>query len=726
MVTTYLDYTLISRDLNRSIDRVADQALVARETAYYKENIGSVTTVDEFLDDYRLYSYAMKAYGLEDMTYAVAFMRQVLESDLSDEESFANKLEDERYRTIARAFNFLGSATASQPDAVSDRQEDQIVGLYTQRMQDTGAVYKAEYDYYLNRIGSITSVDDLLADRRMTELALEAVGIDLRYYSLSTVRQALTSDPDDPASFVSQLGDRDYVELARLFNFGADGTVPSGGSAQSADQVRTLTEQYIFDAPGRVIPFAAELRTDYFTDRIGSIATVDELLGDSRMVAYIRAAYNIELTFSGLSDLRASLTSDLSDPDSFANTTTNPAYRALPMLFNFNTDGSLPAGVSAQSADQTASIVASYQFNYDSADETRDALRSNTFRAANDLIEDVDDLLGNSEMYNYALRAVGLDPATQSKDTIRRLLTSDLSDPNSFANLVVDERYKTLAGLFNFDTEGKANGARVAQSLPDLERLATDFIERKDLLELDTEEAAEAVAYYRDNILKVGSIDELLANEKLVSFIFDATGLDRETYDAEALGMILTSDLSDEKSFVNTLQDRSLRLLAASFNFAPDGSVTREAVGILQSRAALLETEENYLRQTLEIEAGVDNEGVRLALYFQRNAQNITNVFDILADPALQEVVRVALGLPAEVAQGNIDALAASIEDRLDIAEFSDPEKIEKFVQRFSALYDLENGAAASPVLTLFSGQGASGLGADMLASLAQVNSRRF
>jgi hypothetical protein len=74
MVSTYLSYDLVARDMKASLDRTASDAQVAREAAYYEENIGKVTSVDEFLDDYRLYSYAMKAYGLEDMTYATAFM----------------------------------------------------------------------------------------------------------------------------------------------------------------------------------------------------------------------------------------------------------------------------------------------------------------------------------------------------------------------------------------------------------------------------------------------------------------------------------------------------------------------------------------------------------------------------------------------------------------------------------------------------------------------------
>ena len=76
MVSTYIDYNLLTRDMKTSLQRTAQQTLVARETEYYKANIGNVTSIDEFLGDYRLYAYAMKAHGLEDMTYAKAFMRK--------------------------------------------------------------------------------------------------------------------------------------------------------------------------------------------------------------------------------------------------------------------------------------------------------------------------------------------------------------------------------------------------------------------------------------------------------------------------------------------------------------------------------------------------------------------------------------------------------------------------------------------------------------------------
>ena len=60
-ISTYASYLTVNRDLKSSLATVASQSSVAKDTAYYKENIGKVTTVDEFLGDYKLYSYAMKA-----------------------------------------------------------------------------------------------------------------------------------------------------------------------------------------------------------------------------------------------------------------------------------------------------------------------------------------------------------------------------------------------------------------------------------------------------------------------------------------------------------------------------------------------------------------------------------------------------------------------------------------------------------------------------------------
>jgi hypothetical protein len=119
---TYLGYRLLARDLDKSLARKAKEPQVARDSAYFEATIRTVKTVDAFLGNRRLYTYAMKAYGLEDMIYAKAFMRRVLSEGVADRNSFANRLTDSRYKTFAAAFNFAAGmgASASGADAPYD------------------------------------------------------------------------------------------------------------------------------------------------------------------------------------------------------------------------------------------------------------------------------------------------------------------------------------------------------------------------------------------------------------------------------------------------------------------------------------------------------------------------------------------------------------------------------------------------------------------------------
>ena len=61
MISTIVSYRLASNDIDKSIERVSSQATVSREVEYYLENIGNVKSADDLIDDYRLFSFAMKA-----------------------------------------------------------------------------------------------------------------------------------------------------------------------------------------------------------------------------------------------------------------------------------------------------------------------------------------------------------------------------------------------------------------------------------------------------------------------------------------------------------------------------------------------------------------------------------------------------------------------------------------------------------------------------------------
>ncbi|MCA1440553.1 DUF1217 domain-containing protein [Ensifer sp. IC4062] len=721
MVSTYIDFNLITRDMRASLNRVSIQPLVAREAEYYKANIGKVTSVDEFLDDYRLYSYAMKAHGLEDMTYAVAFMRKVLESDLADDNSFANRLTDERYRNFAEAFSFGSSTAVAQTDA----QTDALIGLYSETIANQSNVLNAETNYYNAVIDTVTDVDQFLGNERLRTYAMKAFEFDPKYTSYSHLRQILTSDVNDPNSYVNKLGSSSALNFAKAFNFQTDGSLPANTLPQSAAQKSAINENYILNASDRVTSAEALLNKSYYEANIGSITTVAALKADTRLLNYVVTAFGLPPS-TLTTTVENILTSDLDDPNSYANTMGgeyNKAYKAMAAAFNFQTDGTLASGDDAQTAAQIATTSDGYMIHYNDKDDAADEALISRFKMLINTLTSVDNLLNDSSMMTLTLRAFGLEEEGDSLRKLRRVLTSDLNDPDSYANSLKDERYVKLAKAFNFEPDGSLGAPKLAQSEAEILNTSKAYVIEKSRFGTDEDKtkAQEEAKYYSAEMQKIETRDDLLANRRLVDFVLVAAGIDPETVETSYLREIFASDLDDPESIINTVDDTRYREIVASFNFDVEGKLARGAAGEIQTRRGIIATMDLYLNQTLEENAGEDNAGVRLALYFKRMVSDVNTAYDLLADSALMQVVRTAFSIPQEMASSDIDIQAEYIKRVMNIEDLHDPEKLEKLLQRFTALYDVENNTDVSPAATILSGNGGFGISADTLMQLTQL-----
>ena len=226
MLSNTLSYQLYTRDMTRTLDRIAADPVVKREAEYYRTNIHSVSTIDEFMADYRLYSYAMKAHGLEEQIGSKALIKKVLESDLSDSTSLANKLSDERYRTFAKAFSFISTAEPPVLVAQTVGQTDLVVEAYSDYRTRAGQVHATAAKAYMDGIGVISNVDEFLNSTRLFNVSLASVGIDPSIASRSFIRDVLTGNAaDGPAAN----GDNRYADLAAMLAFEPDGSIPAGG-----------------------------------------------------------------------------------------------------------------------------------------------------------------------------------------------------------------------------------------------------------------------------------------------------------------------------------------------------------------------------------------------------------------------------------------------------------------------------------------------------------------
>jgi hypothetical protein len=66
-----------------------------------------------------------------------------------------------------------------------------------------------------------------------------------------------------------------------------------------------------------------------------------------------------------------------------------------------------------------------------------------------------------------------------------------------------------------------------------------------------------------------------------------------------------------------------------------------------------------------------------------------------MADRALLKVTQVALGLPEATGTMDIDRQAELITKKLDIEDLKEPGKLDKFLERFTALWEIENPTVA-------------------------------
>ncbi|WFU68462.1 DUF1217 domain-containing protein [Bradyrhizobium sp. CB2312] len=686
MVTTYFSYSYITRNLKQSLTRIEQQTDVAREAAYYKANIGKVKTVDDFMKDYRLYHYAMKAYGLEDMAYAKAFMKKVLESDLNDSKSFVNKLVDKRYREFAAAFSFNGAAT---PVAQSDDQTDEMIGLYTATKKSQVDALADDTKYYNAKIGNITSADQLLNDDRLRNYVYSAFGIDESKWPRDTISQVLRSDASDPNSYVNTTFASQLTGLnAQLAQAKSD---VSATNTKIADYTAQLSQ------PGADV---TQLKIQILVEK-------------QHLESYTKSV------------------SDLGD-----QIATIGNFVDLAGAFEFSPDGSLPSGVSAQTAANVTLTTKAFDDSksavYAAASPLNEAFAIRQFRTAVLTINSLQTFVSTPAVYDFALGAVGLDPAKVSQDTVKKVLESDLSDPKSYVYTLKDNRYVELARAFNFDAKGNLTTPLVAQDPAEVLDIARDYViqavkqARPDQQKAVRAQAQKDATSYQEAIAGIDSVSELLDNRKMVDFILAAKGLDPKKVSTEFLKKIFASDLNNPKSFANTQSDPRFAEIVASFNFDSKGNVARLPMMGPQKRDQFRETQANYLQQSLEQQQGETNPGVRLALYFQRKAGEITSAYDILADKALSEVFRTTFDLPDSMAAMPIDQQAKFVDRFMKITDLSDPTKVAKLLNRFSAMYDIRNsqstGQAQSPLLNLFQGSN-SGLSDSTYLAIAKLRS---
>lgn len=231
----------------------------------------------------------------------------------------------------------------------------------------------------------------------------------------------------------------------------------------------------------------------------------------------------------------------------------------------------------------------------------------------------------------------------------------------------------------------------------------------------------QATAYYQANIGNVKTPADLVNNYRLFSYVLTAYGLGDMTYAKGEIQKVLEQGTSSQSDLANQLNNPGILALAKTFDFADNGASTTSSTAVTTGVVS------NYIENTLETNQAQSDPGVQLALYFQQNAPQITNVYQILADKNLLTVVQTALGISPYASAEDIDTQAAQLSNKLNLSDFQDPKKLQTFIERFAVLYDLNNPSSATqnanvPDALLSTSTGSSGIGVSLLSSMQGVN----
>ncbi len=205
-VTTF---RLYAADAQRARKLVEENPVISREVEYYRENISSVKSAQDLIDDPRMLKIALTAFGLEEMSYASAFIKKALDGGVDDDDSFANKLTDPRYQEFVETFNFKRYDTAT---TAFSKVTEGVIEKYYQASIETRAGNEsvgARLAMYFERKSSdVTDAYEILGDKAMLQFVQTTFRLPTQMSFSSIERQAeMIEDRLD----VEKLSDPEYV-----------------------------------------------------------------------------------------------------------------------------------------------------------------------------------------------------------------------------------------------------------------------------------------------------------------------------------------------------------------------------------------------------------------------------------------------------------------------------------------------------------------------------------
>ncbi|NRB02705.1 MAG: DUF1217 domain-containing protein [Rhodobacteraceae bacterium] len=172
---------LLDSTRDRQLELLNNEPVHKRAAEAFAERISSISTPEEFVADFEVYSFVMRAFDLEDQIFGRGLIRKTLESDPEDPASLLNRLTDQRFREMHLALGFTTAEGPQTPDFTSEAFVEAVTTRYFNRVYinnsgDQNSTVGTVLEFR-EQADSINNWFEILRDRDLTRFFQTALGI---------------------------------------------------------------------------------------------------------------------------------------------------------------------------------------------------------------------------------------------------------------------------------------------------------------------------------------------------------------------------------------------------------------------------------------------------------------------------------------------------------------------------------------------------------------------
>jgi hypothetical protein len=191
--TSLLGLRITDATQSSQVDTIRNSVQHSRAIDSFLSQVKDIETVDQFVDNYEVYSFVMKAFDLEDQIFGKAMIKAALKSNIEDDEALINRLTDPRIKDLYDAMGFgedgegnINTILSSWRNRMVDRYVDRIfVNGQAEQNNTVGAALE-----FRRRAAEIDGPFDVLKNVDTANFMRKVLGLPDQMVQLDIDRQA--------------------------------------------------------------------------------------------------------------------------------------------------------------------------------------------------------------------------------------------------------------------------------------------------------------------------------------------------------------------------------------------------------------------------------------------------------------------------------------------------------------------------------------------------------